>query len=112
MGALRRLIQRDPSGIATVVNLVAAAVAAAVGRPEFAPVFVAVAGLILGVRTQVTPVAKAAEERNQALTTVALDVARNLTDGTAGAPGQINAVAAGVVDSALERVKSRTSGHP
>lgn len=106
MTAIRRLVQRDPSGVLTVVNLLAAAAAAAVGRAEFTPVFVAVAGLVLGLRTQVTPTVKAAEETAQAVTNVALEVAKNLTDGTAGAFGEITGPAARVVDDALGAVRS------
>lgn len=103
MTAIRRLVQRDPSGVLTVVNLIAGAVAAALGRPELSGVLVVVAGLILGLRTQVTPVAKAAEQTNRAAATAALEVARNLTDGTAGAAGEISGAAAPSRPPALRR---------
>lgn len=107
MNALRTFAQRDPSGTLSILTLLAAPVAALVGHPEFAPVFVAVAAAVLGLRTQVTPARKAEEQASRAAATAALEVARNLTDGTAGAAGQISDQAARVVDDALEFVARR-----
>lgn len=108
MKTLRSFAQRDPSGTLSILALLAAPVAALVGHSEFAPVFVAVAAAILGLRTQVTPAKKAAEMTTKAATTAALEVAKNLTDGTAGAIGEITGSAAGVVDQALETVAGLT----
>src|SRR5262245_6131310 len=102
MGKLRALVKNDPSGVLTLVNVAAGAAAAALGHPEFTPVFVAVAALVLGLRTQVTPTTKA----DKALTAVALDVAKNLTVDNAGAAGEITGPAAGIIDAALEAVKA------
>lgn len=99
------LLQRDPSGVLSVITLAAAPIAAALGHPEFAPVFVAVAALVLGLRTQVTPTVKAAEATVQATTAVALEVARNLSDGEVGGVGQVTEAAARVVNEALGTVR-------
>ena len=102
MKTLRGVAQRDPSGTLSIITLLAAPVAALLGKPEFAPVFVAVAAAILGLRTQVTPAKKADETVTFATTQAALAVARDLTDGSAGAAGDITGPAAAVVDLAVE----------
>lgn len=102
MKTLRGWVQKDPSGALSLLTLLAAPVAAAIGRPEFAPVFVAVAGAVLGLRTQVTPTKKAEATATFAATQAALAVARDLTDGTAGAAGDLTAAGGAVVDMAVE----------
>ncbi len=103
MRAIRRYAQRDPSGTLSFLTLLAAPVAALAGRAEFAPVFVALAAAILGLRTQVTPARRAEETTQFAATQAALAVAHNLADGTAGAVGEITGPAAAVVDLAVEQ---------
>lgn len=103
MKALRRYAERDPSGFLSILTILAAPVAALAGHPEFAPVFVALAAAVLGLRTQVTPARKADANVEFAATQAALAVANNLTDGTAGAVGEITGPAAAVVDLALEQ---------
>jgi hypothetical protein len=80
------------------------------GHPEFAPVLVAVGAAFLGVRTQVVPTGKAAEMTTMAATQAAIEVAKGLTDGTAGAVGEVTGAAAGVVDQALETVAGLIGG--
>lgn len=110
MTAIRRFAQRDPSGVLTVINLVAAAVAAALGHPEFTPVFVAIAGLVLGLRTQVTPMAKANETAVAAARQAAVATAANLVDGTAGTVGEITDQATQVVNEAVALVSGALGG--
>lgn len=104
MKALRRYAQRDPSGTLSIITLLAAPVAALAGKPEFAPVFVALAAAVLGLRTQVTPAKRAESNVEFASTQAALMVAQNLTDGTAGAAGELSPAAGAVIDVALENV--------
>ncbi len=94
--------RKDPSGALSLVTALAAPVAALIGRPEFAPVFIALAAAVLGLRTQVTPVVKAEETRQFATTQAAVTVARDLTDGTAGDAGELTGPAAAVIDMAVE----------
>ena len=103
MKALKRFVERDPSGALALLTALAGAVCAAAGRPEFAPVLVAAAAAIIGLRTQVTPAKKADELIQFASTQAALATAQNLTDGTAGQVGEITGPAAAVVDLALEQ---------
>lgn len=110
MKLIRGFAQRDPSGTLSILTLLAAPVAALAGHPEFAPVFVAVAAAILGLRTQVTPAKKAEATAQQAATTAAIEVAKNLTDTTAGAAGEVTGAAARVVDEALEAVTGLIGG--
>lgn len=102
MRTIRRFARKDPSGTLALLNAAAAVAAALVGYPEFAPVFVAAGVAVLGLRTQVTPTRKADETLQVATTQVALDVASNLTDGSAGTVGEITGPGAAVVDLALE----------
>lgn len=99
---LRRWVTRDPSGALTVITALAGGVAGALRRPDLTGVLVVVAGAILGLRTQVTPAKRAAENTQFAATQAALAVARDLTDGTAGAAGELTGPAAAVVDMAVE----------
>lgn len=112
MTSIRRLAQRDPSGLLTVINLVAGAVAAALGRPEFTPVFVAVAGLVLGLRTQVTPVAKANETAVSAARQAAMATAANLGDGTAGRLGEVTDRGTEVINEAVGMVSDLLAKRP
>lgn len=109
MSLIRGIAQKDPSGILSLLTLAAAPVAALFHHPEFAPVFVALAAAILGLRTQVTPTSKAAAVTSQAAATAAIEVARNLTADTAGAAGEVTGAAAGVVDQVLEAVGGLTA---
>lgn len=102
MKLIRSFAKNDPSGTLSILTLLAAPIAALLGHPEYAPVFVAIAAAILGLRTQVTPTKKADEEKAKALTTVALEVAKNLDAAIAGGVGEITGQAARVVDEALE----------
>lgn len=101
MSLIRGIAQKDPSGVLSILTLLAAPVAALFHHPEFAPVFVALAAAILGLRTQVTPVAKAQEATTQAATTAAIEVAKSITSDIAGAPGELTGGAAKVVDDVL-----------
>lgn len=58
MRKLKAWVARDPSGALTALTAVAGAVCAALGRPDLTGVLVVVAGAVLGLRTQVTPVSK------------------------------------------------------
>lgn len=98
------IVQREPAASLTVLSWAAGAGCALAGHPEFAPVLVAVGAAFLGLRTQVIPKGKAAEVTNQAATTAAIEVAKNLTADTAGAVGEVTGGAAKVVDDALELV--------
>jgi hypothetical protein len=89
---------------------VAGAVCAVFGKPEFTPVLVAAGLLMLGIRSQVTPVKTATETTTLAATQAAVTVAKNLTDGTAGAVGEVTGAAAGVVDDALQAVSGLIGG--
>jgi hypothetical protein len=110
MGMIRRVAQNEPAATLTVLSWVAAVACGLFGHPEFSPVLVAVGALTLGVRTQVVPKAKAAEVTTQAATHAAIEVAKNLTDGTAGAVGEVTGSAAAVVDAALESVSGLLGG--
>jgi hypothetical protein len=110
MGFVKRMAQREPAATGTVLSWVAAAACGLFGHPEFAPVLVAVGLMCLGIRTQVTPNVTAQEVTTQAATTAAIEVAKGLTDGTAGAAGEVTGAAAGVVDDALESVAALVGG--
>jgi hypothetical protein len=107
---VKRLAQTEPAATLAVLSWAAAAVMGLAGHPEFAPVLVAVGAALLGLRTQVVPKAKAAETTSQAATQAAMEVAKNLTDGTAGAVGEVTGAAAGVVDDALTLVGGLVRG--
>lgn len=106
MGFIRGIAQRDPSGVLSIITLLAAPVAALFGHPEFAPVFVAVAAALLGLRTQVTPQVKVQAAVDMAATQAAVEVAKNLTSDTAGAAGVVTGPAAKVVDEVLSALRS------
>lgn len=108
MKFIKNLAQREPAATATVISWAAGAVCALAGHPEFSGVLGAVGLLFLGIRSQVVPKGKAAEVTNQAATTAALEVAKNLTSETAGAVGEVTGAAAGVVDEALQLVAGLT----
>lgn len=99
---VRYAYEKEPAATLGLINLVAGAAVGLTGHPEFTPVLVAVALAFLGVRAKVVPTAKAAETATAAATTAAVEVAKNLTDGTAGAVGEVTGGAARVVDEALE----------
>jgi hypothetical protein len=107
---IRTLARKEPAATLAVLSWAAGATMALAGKPEFAPVLVAVGAALLGLRTQVVPKAKAAETTTQAATQAAMEVAKNLTDGTAGAVGELTGAAAGVVDDALALVAGLTGG--
>lgn len=102
MKQIRVFAQRDPSGTLTILTILGAPIAALAGHPEFAPVFVALAAAVLGLRTQVTPARRADDNVALAATQAAMETARNLTDGTAGGAGDVTGPAAAVVDIAVE----------
>jgi hypothetical protein len=110
MGTIRRVAQDEPAATLTVLSWAAAVACGLAGHAEFAPVLVAVGAAFLGVRTQVVPKGKAAEATSQAATQAAITVAKNLTDGTAGAVGEVTGAAAKVVDDALENVAGLLGG--
>lgn len=97
---VRYAYQKEPAAALAVLNWAAGAVLGLTGHPEFTPILVAVGLAFLGVRAKVVPVGNAQE----AATTAAIEVAKNITDGTAGAVGEFTGQAAGVVDEALELV--------
>lgn len=105
MSLIRNIVQREPAATLTILSWAAGAGCALAGHPEFAPVLVAVGAALLGLRTQVVPKGVAAAETSQAATQAAITVAKNLTDGTAGAVGEVTGPAAKVVDDALELVQ-------
>src|SRR5262245_28228768 len=104
MGFVRGIVAREPAAALTVLSWAAGAAMAVAGHPEFAPVLVAVGAAFLGLRTQVVPKTKAVDTSREAATTAAIEVAKNLTDGTAGAVGEVTGSAGRVVDEALEAV--------
>lgn len=104
MGFIQGIAKRDPSGVLSILSFLAAPVAALFHHPEFAPVFVAVAAALLGLRTQVTPVGKAQAATAEAATAAAIEVAKNLTSDTAGAAGVVTGQAAKVIDEVLGSV--------
>ena len=110
MKFVKKLAQQEPAATCTVISWVAGAACALFGKPEFAPILVAAGLMCLGIRTQVTPTVKAQETTTQAATQAAIEVAKGLTDGTAGAVGEVTGAAAGVVDAALERVSGLIGG--
>lgn len=110
MKFIRGIIQREPAASLTILSWAAGAAMALAGHPEIAPVLVAVGAAFLGLRTQVVPKGKAAEVTTMAATQAAIEVAKNLTDGTAGAVGEVTGAAAGVVDQALETVTGLIGG--
>lgn len=104
MRLVKTLAQKEPAATLAVLSWAAGAGMALAGHPEFAPVLVAVGAALLGLRTRVVPKGVAAETTQQAATQAAIEVAKNLTDGTAGAVGEVTGPAAKVVDDALELV--------
>lgn len=103
-GIVKKLAQREPAATAAVLSWIAGLAATLAGHEEFAPVLVAVGLAFLGVRAKVTPVVAAQETTQLASTQAALEVAKNLTDGTAGALGEVTGPATRIVDDALGTV--------
>lgn len=110
MKFIKKLAQTEPAATLTVLSWAAAAGMGLAGYPEFAPVLVAVGAAFLGLRTQVVPKQKHEEVTTMAATQAAIEVAKGLTDGTAGAVGEVTGAAAGVVDQALETVSNLIGG--
>lgn len=105
------LVRKDPSGVLTLLNLVAAAVCGAIGHPELAAALVAVAAAVLGLRTQVTPVAKANESAVQAAEAAARTVAENLGTTSAGAVGTVTDRGEQVIEDAVGLVAGLVGKH-
>lgn len=101
---VRYAYQKEPAAALAVLNWLAGAALGLTGHPEFTPVLVAVGLAFLGVRAKVVPVAKAQETATEAATQAAFGVAKNLTDGTAGRPGEVTVGAMEVVDDAVALV--------
>lgn len=101
MKALRSLVAREPAATLSVISAVAGAICAAAGHAEYAPVMVAVAAAFLGLRTQVTPVAKARETAVQAARDAAVTTASNLTEATVGYMGEVTDGATAIVNDAV-----------
>lgn len=110
MKLIKKLAQTEPAATLAVLSWAAGAGMALAGHPEFAPVLVAVGAALLGLRTQVVPKGVAAETTAQAATQAAITVAKNLSNKTAGAVGEVTGAAAKVVDDALELVNGLTGG--
>lgn len=110
MKLIRYAAQAEPAATCMVVSWAAGAICALLGHGEFAGALAAAGLGFLGVRTQVTPAKKAAETTAQAATTAALEVAKNLTDGTAGKVGEVTGAAGKVIDEALGLVSGLTGG--
>lgn len=101
MSLIRGIAQKDPSGILSFLTLLAAPIAALFHHPEFAPVFVALAAAVLGLRTQVTPVDKARGAAVDVAAAAASSVAENLSATAAGKVGEVTERGAQVVDDAV-----------
>lgn len=110
MGFIQAVAKRDPSGVLSILTFLAAPVAALFGHPEFAPVFVAVAAAILGLRTQVVPTGKAKETALEAAGEAASHVAINLTSGSAGKVGEVTDRGVVVVEDALQAASGLIGG--
>ena len=101
MNAVRSIIRQEPAATATVLTWLAGGICALLGRPEFAPVLVTAGLVMLGIRTQVTPVAKANETALQAARDAATQTASELTAASAGEVGKITDTAKSVINDVL-----------
>lgn len=110
MRPIRDLIRREPALTLSVLSAAAGAVCAIAGRPEFAPVLVAAGAAFLGLRTQVTPVARANETAVQAAREAATATAANLDEGSAGYLGEVTDRATGVINDAVALVSGLLKG--
>lgn len=110
MKFVKAFAQRDPSGTLSILSLVAAPIAALAGHPEFAPVFVAVAAAVLGLRTKVTPTGKAKEGIAVAAAEAATTVARDLDEVVVGTAGEVTDAARDVVSNAVDETVGTVLG--
>lgn len=101
---VRYAYRKEPAAALAVINWLAGAVLGLTGHPEFTPVMVAVGLAFLGVRAKVVPVEKSQERALEAATEAAVGTAKNLTEATAGAAGQVTMGASAVIDDVLSVV--------
>lgn len=110
MNVIKTLAKREPAATLAVLSAVAAAVCAALGKPEFAPILVAAGAAFLGLRTQVTPATKANETALQAAREAATQTAANLNSASAGKLGEVTDTATDVVNEAVGLVSGLLGG--
>lgn len=106
----KKLLGTFPTLTLSALNLAAGAVCALIGHPEFAPVFVAVAAMFLGLHTQVVSKKQAHETTLKAAVDAASTTAANLTVETVGKLGEIPVEATKVVTDAVGLVTGLLGG--
>lgn len=94
---MRKLLAREPALAAAIAALISAVIGLVVGNPALAGALGGVVLAFLGVRQVVTPVATATAQTVEAAAAAATDTARLLTDGVAGAVGELTQPAKTIV---------------
>lgn len=98
---IKKLVGTFPAVTMSILNLAAGGVCALIGHPEWAPVFVVVAALFLGLHTQVVSKKQANETTVKAASDAAMTTAANLTVETVGKLGEVTGDATKVATDAV-----------